>query len=171
MHKCMCRCEVHVSMSICSQAFHFVMEMWKWIWNAHKCFDKWPCYVRSMRMWIFHDNASLSCQCAKTNELVLAQSHVLWRFHYRMYKCKSCEMCKLVKKTCKYVISMHKPKYAMWVREFVCEFYKPIMLKWNHAKQMCKLVTSFHPSASTCETSDRDLCTFFEHFWLFAFVT
>ena len=54
--------------------------------------------------------------------------------------CRSCEMCKWVKKTCKYIMSMHKEEYAWWVRKFVYKVYKPATQKLNHAKWICKLV-------------------------------
>lgn len=36
-------------------------------------------------MWMFCDNPSVTCECAKTSELVLVQSHVLWTFHLWMF--------------------------------------------------------------------------------------
>lgn len=56
----------------------------------------------------------------------------------------------------------------------ICEEGYGVCLQWcelvtkgcHHAKKVCKQIVSFWLLASNCETSDGDLCIFFEHLQL-----
>ena len=59
--------------------------MWEWVklTKVHRQVNMFTCGCaeHSVRVWVFHQYASVSCKCAKTSELAITKSNVLWRFH------------------------------------------------------------------------------------------
>ena len=153
------RWEKHVG-KLCRSNVSVHAQMHAWIQNA--C--KYASLLESLS--ICHANMQIYMQCTQVNvdPMCIRECARAWEFECSVTmqvcrvnawrqvnisfakKCGSYEMCKWVKQTCKYFMSMHKAEYARWQREFVCKVCKHVTWKWRHVKKMCKLLHHYvHP--------------------------